>query len=79
MKYIVQQTESAGKMFWIAHGLPPSWFYHGPFADEAEARAFVRANFRDIWKDSYRWTRMMRRHAAALNRPRLPMRREASF
>jgi hypothetical protein len=37
----VTQTESAGKMFWIVQDTTPSWFYHGPFADEAAARDFA--------------------------------------
>jgi hypothetical protein len=42
MKLKVQQTECAGKMFWIVRDTDSSWFYRGPFADEVAAHAFAR-------------------------------------
>ena len=40
----------------------PAWLYHGPFVDEGTARA----NYRNAWKASYRWARIMRRQASPM-------------
>jgi hypothetical protein len=63
MIHLVTQTECAGNLFWIVRNTHPAWLYHGPFVDEAAARAFAR-NPRNAWKASYRWTRIMRRQAS---------------
>ena len=51
MRLTVKQTECAGKMFWVVRDTDHSWFYHGPFADEATAQAFARAKNSAAWKD----------------------------
>jgi hypothetical protein len=63
MRLIIKQTECAGKVFWIVQNTVPSWLHHGPFADEAAARAFT-ANPRPVWKVSHRLTRIIRRQAS---------------
>jgi hypothetical protein len=50
MRLTVKQTECAGKLFWIVRDTDHSWFYHGPFAGEAEAHAFARPKNSDDWK-----------------------------
>jgi hypothetical protein len=64
MRLIVQQTECAGKMFWIVQDAM-SWHYHGPFADEAAARAFARAKNSEAWKELLRKAREARKMMAA--------------
>jgi hypothetical protein len=55
MRLTVKQTECAGKMLWIVKGDPNlSWFYHGPFEDEAAANAFARAKNSEAWKELLR-------------------------
>jgi hypothetical protein len=60
MRLIVKQTECAGKMFWIVRDSDSTWFYHGPFPDEAAAHAFSRLKNSEAWKELLRETRMKR-------------------
>jgi hypothetical protein len=56
MRYIVQQTESASKtLFCIVRDTDHPWLYHGPFADEAAARAFARRR-----GNSENWKKLLR-------------------
>jgi hypothetical protein len=48
-------------MFWIVRDTDHTWFYHGPFMDEATAHAFARP------KNSENWKALLR--AARMNRP----------
>jgi hypothetical protein len=48
VKLTVSQTEAAGQKFWIIKDMPPEWNYDGPFEDEATARDFARANYRNF-------------------------------
>ena len=65
MRLIVRQTECAGNMFWIVQDTDPSWFYHGPFADEASAHAFARPKNSADWKALLNRKRMERKEALA--------------
>ena len=62
VRLTVKQTECAGKMFWIVRDSDSTWFYHGPFADEATAHAFARSG---NWKELLRTARMNRKAALA--------------
>jgi hypothetical protein len=62
----VTQTECAGKMFWIVQDTTPSWFYHGPFVDEATARDFAQAKNSAAWKELLHNARASRKAIAAL-------------
>ncbi len=69
MRLIVKQSEAAGKMFWIARDTDHSWFYHGPFADEAAAHAFARPRNSAAWKELLRAKRAERRASLERNMP----------
>jgi hypothetical protein len=70
VRLIVVKTEAAGKLYWIVKdpdggGCGYSklrMYYHGPFADEATARANVTP--KAVWKTSHRWDRVLRRQAS---------------
>jgi hypothetical protein len=61
MKLILQQNELAK---WLVRETP-AWRYHGPFADEATALAFVQQK-KTAWKALLRTERAKRKEVAAL-------------
>jgi hypothetical protein len=62
MKLKVQQIERGGKCLVRE---TPTWRYHGPFADEAAAHAFVQQK-KVAWKATLRNARANRKAMAAL-------------
>jgi hypothetical protein len=66
MRYLVTQTMSASKRrYWIVRDTDHSWFYHGPFADEAQARTFAKPKNSAAWKELLRTARAERKAAFA--------------
>ena len=65
MKLSIKQTECAGKLFWIAKDTDPSWFYHGPFVDEAAAKTFAKLKNSENWKKLLKVARENRKAALA--------------
>jgi hypothetical protein len=65
MRLYVQQTECAGKMFWIVRDTDHyhSWFYYGPLPDGL-ARAFVQQK-KAAWKALLRTERAKRKATLA--------------